>query len=254
MTSKIITKDTINRLVSDIKEITLNPLTDNGIYYKHDDEDMLVGYALIIPQDDTPYQYGNYLFKLKFPTNYPHSPPKVKFYTNNGKTRIHPNFYRNSKVCLSILNTWKGDQWTGCNTISSILNTISTRFTKIPLLNEPGFNIVKDREQIDNYTKCIYYQNIKTGILSILNNKNEYYFNKLDHIFKEDIISEFLKNYEAIQKNIENKKSIKDVIVNIYKMCESGSFTSLSKDLTKTYIGLKCEQALASIANNKLDQ
>ena len=238
MTSTIITKDTITRLVSDIREITLNPLTDNGIYYKHDEANMLVGYALIVPKDDTPYQCGNYLFKLDFPTNYPHSPPKVKFFTNNGKTRMHPNFYRNGKVCLSILNTWKGDQWTGCNTISSVLNTISTRFTKNPLLNEPGFNMNKDKEQVNNYTDCIDYQNIKTGIISILNNDNEHYYNKLDHIFREEIVVEFLRNYEAIQKNVASKKPIKNVTVRIYRMCESGSFAELSKDLTETYARL----------------
>ena len=30
-----ITKETIKRLVNDIKQITKNPLTENGIYYQH---------------------------------------------------------------------------------------------------------------------------------------------------------------------------------------------------------------------------
>ena len=44
----IISKDTISRLLKDVKHIFKNPLTENGIYYIHDDTDMMKGYALII--------------------------------------------------------------------------------------------------------------------------------------------------------------------------------------------------------------
>jgi len=43
-----ISKETVNRLVKDIKQIKENPLHDNGIYYCHDDNNILKGYALII--------------------------------------------------------------------------------------------------------------------------------------------------------------------------------------------------------------
>jgi ubiquitin-protein ligase len=62
--SIIITKDTMNRLIKDIKEIILHPLTDNGIYYSHDEENMLKGYAMIVGPDDTPYFGGYYFFEL----------------------------------------------------------------------------------------------------------------------------------------------------------------------------------------------
>ena len=44
----VIPKDTIKRLIKDIRGIIKNPLVSNGIYYKHDDENMMRGYALII--------------------------------------------------------------------------------------------------------------------------------------------------------------------------------------------------------------
>ena len=47
--SKTITKDTINRLLKDVRQIMKHPLTDNNIYYIHDDTDILKGYALINP-------------------------------------------------------------------------------------------------------------------------------------------------------------------------------------------------------------
>ena len=74
-----------------LKIITKNPLSKDGIYYKHDETNMLLGYALIIGQKDTPYAYGNFLFKFSFPTNYPYSPPTVTYHTNDGLTRFNPN-------------------------------------------------------------------------------------------------------------------------------------------------------------------
>ena len=52
-----------------------------GIYYKHDDEYILRGKAMIIGPEGTPYENGMYFFSFKFPEDYPTSPPKVKMYT-----------------------------------------------------------------------------------------------------------------------------------------------------------------------------
>ena len=59
-----IPKTTIQRLVSDIKTIQQNPLVENGIHYKHDEEDLLKGYALIVGPSDTPYFSGFYFFQI----------------------------------------------------------------------------------------------------------------------------------------------------------------------------------------------
>ena len=72
---RTITKYTISRLVGDIKEIITNPLEPQGIYYKHDEDDMLRGYAMIIGPQGTPYKGGYYFFKFLFPPNYPEQPP-----------------------------------------------------------------------------------------------------------------------------------------------------------------------------------
>ena len=57
----------------------------------YDEDNMLKGYACIIGPDDSIYRYGCYCFKFKFPTNYPFSPPKVTYLTNDG-VRIPSNF------------------------------------------------------------------------------------------------------------------------------------------------------------------
>ena len=198
-----ISKVTVNRLVKDIKQIKENPLHDNGIYYCHDDSNILKGYALIIGPKNTPYNYGYYLFYIDYPSDYPYQPPKFTYSTNDGRTRFHPNLYVNGKVCVSILNTWKGEQWSSCQTLSSILLTICSLLDNMPLTNEPGIS-PKHRDN-DNYNKIISYKNIEGAILGILE-KNIYmdWFDKFDNI----IIEKFKENYndiiDIINKNMEN--------------------------------------------------
>lgn len=161
-----VSKDALRRIVSDIKEIRKNPLSAHGIYYEHDDVDILKGRALIIGPADTPYADGFYLFKFQFPANYPHAPPKVEFCTSDGHTRFNPNLYRTGKVCLSILNTWKGEPWSGCQTISSVLLAMCTILNDEPLLNEPG--VLKSHRDFGAYNEIIRYKNIEVAIFGML--------------------------------------------------------------------------------------
>jgi ubiquitin-protein ligase len=166
----LLSKTSRKRLLKDVVDIIKEPLTDNNIYYAHDDTNMLRGYAMILGPDDTIYRYGAYCFKFDFPTNYPFSPPKLTYLTNNGKTRFHPNLYRNGKVCISILNTWKGEQWTSCQTIKSILLTLVTLLHNKSLLNEPGIN--ENHKSFISYHKIITFRNLQHSILHHLNKNN----------------------------------------------------------------------------------
>ena len=141
----------LRRLVKDVSNIIKSPLTEQGIYYSHSEDNLLEGHALIFGPEDTIYANGCYFFKFSYPTDYPFTPPKVTYLTNNGSTRFNPNLYRNGKVCISLLNTWKGEQWTSCQTISTILLTLTTLFHNKPLLNEPGIS-----EQHKHFTQYNY--------------------------------------------------------------------------------------------------
>ena len=80
-TSKVVmSKESRRRLQKDIVDIIKNPLTEHGIYYAHDEQNMLRGYAVIFGPSDSLYRYGAYCFEFKFPTNYPFSPSKIKIY------------------------------------------------------------------------------------------------------------------------------------------------------------------------------
>jgi len=203
-----ISKETINRLLKDVKQIIKNPLTDQGIYYIHDDTDILKGYAMIVGPSETPYFGGFYFFEFKFPVDYPHSPPKVKYCTNGDNIRFNPNLYTCGKVCVSLLNTWRGDQWTSCQTITTVLLTFCTLLCKDPLLNEPG--VSKTNKDMKNYNEIIEFSNVNIAICDIVTkNKNVYlpFFDSFYFYIKEN----FNKNYEKIVEFVQKK--IKDTDV-----------------------------------------
>ncbi len=197
----VVSSVTMNRLIKDITHIFKNPLINQGIYYQHDDADMFKGYAMIIGPKDTPYQHGFYFFEFIFPYNYPNQPPKVVFKTNNGYTRFNPNLYRNGKVCLSILNTWKGEGWTSCQTIRTILLTLLTVLNDKPLLNEPG--IKQTHTEFSKYNDIILYENYKFAHINMLDIDNiSKYAHKFTifHCFMKEYA---LKNYENIMKELQ---------------------------------------------------
>ena len=222
MSNDIITisRETTKRLLKDVKELIKNPLDNDGIYYKHDDEHILNGYVYISGPSESKYVGGAYFFKLTFPYDYPHKPPLVEFKTNDGITRFHPNMYKNGKMCLSLLNTWKGDQWTGCQSIRTILLTIISIMDNYPLLHEPGFTL--RHKEVELYNEIILYKNIDFCVIDILNN-NSPIVKSMSHytdLFKEEIMNEFKKKKDEIfsileeNKNKENK-TIKTGIYNL---------------------------------------
>lgn len=185
MSSKnvVITQDTVKRLLKDVRHIMKNPLNDNGIYYAHDSDDMMKGYAMIIGPKDTPYFGGYYFFEINYPGDYPHTPPKVIYKTNGDKVRFNPNLYTSGKVCVSLLNTWHGEQWTSCQSISTILLTLCTLLCKDPLLNEPG--LTKTHRDFDNYTRIIEYKNLEIAVLKMMEQTPNYFPSNFTMFFSE---------------------------------------------------------------------
>jgi ubiquitin-protein ligase len=238
MTTQVITTATVKRLITDIKDIMLDPLSKDGIYYKHDETNMLLGYALIIGPKDTPYAYGNFLFKFMFPPNYPYSPPTVTYHTNDGFTRFNPNLYKNSKVCISLLNTWKGEQWTSCQTIKSILLVLCSLLNDKPLLNEPG--ITSAHLDMISYNKIIKYRTIDTAINKILTGQ---LLSEEFEIFNDEIKENFLKNYDNITQDIDNKRN-EILSCGIYGLSVKTHYNKLKNELNSTYNNLKSKEAL----------
>lgn len=240
-----LSKITINRLVKDVKFLIDNPLDNENIFYKHDENNILLGYALIIGPSNTPYENGNYFFKFIFPEDYPFSPPKVEYYTNDGITRFNPNFYINKYVCLSILNTWKGEAWTSCQSIYSILITLQMTLNENPLTNEPGITIFNKNVKIYNdiikyknieytiikFIKFIIYNKLKQHNISQKINKN---FNNLEYLnifdmFFDIIIKKFITNFDKINEYLEDNLFNK-------KILECSTYSMSISILNKNYL------------------
>tara|TARA_B110000003_G_scaffold132846_1_gene134893 strand:- start:831 stop:1550 length:720 start_codon:yes stop_codon:yes gene_type:complete len=235
-----IPRNTVMRLLQDIKDIIKNPLDKQGIFYKHDEEDMLIGRALIIGPKDTPYENGFYFFKFQFPTDYPTSPPKVTYLTNDGYTRFNPNFYRNGKVCLSVLNTWKGDQWSGCQGLSSVLLTLVSTFNEMPLCNEPGFS--ETHRDVKPYNNMVTFKNYQIAILGMIG-KEKKHLPEIGKVFTETINDLYKQFYNDIINNIKSLSKIKfdKQHVGVYNM----SFTPDYDNLLKQFIELTPDKLMA---------
>lgn len=242
--TKFISKESISRLLGDVRQIMKNPLIDNGIYYIHDDTDMLKGYALIIGPEDTPYFGGNYFFEFQFPTDYPFSPPKVIYKTNDGVVRFNPNLYVNGKVCISVLNTWRGEQWTSCQNISTILLTLCTLLCNNPLLNEPG--ITKTHADYNTYTQIIEFTNMEVAVCDMVNKKMGIYPEGFE-IFYQYVKENFKKNNTKIMSFLKNMEKNDPVILEstIYRFKKSIDYKSLMQKFkdARTLCGITLEES-----------
>lgn len=231
---QFITAETVKRLLKDVRQIIKHSLTDNGIYYSHDDADMTKGYAMIIGPSDTPYFGGYYFFKFDYPSDYPFSPPKVTYMTNDGITRFNPNLYKCGKVCVSILNTWLGDKWSSCQRITSILITLCSLLNDAPLENEPGQG--KSSHDFIPYQKSIEFKNIDFSICDMfLNNKIPPPFQMFYPFMKE----QFINNYDKLVTYVKSKSDEKSTqYVKIYKMTTNINYSNLENKLieTKTFV------------------
>lgn len=215
-------KSHIKRILSkDMKSIKEHELEKNGIFIIFNEQDITEAYAMIIGPKDSCYEGGLLYFKINFPIQYPHVPPKV-LYISRGSIRIHPNLYRGrrqedylGKVCLSLLGTWQGPGWTSIMDITSVLLTIQSLLTNDPLTKEPGY--AKSTGDVnERYNTCVEYETLRTLIIK----------NSLDipsglEDFKPFIINHFKENFDSIlQKynSISSKKNRMTIMVSVYNI------------------------------------
>lgn len=227
----------IKRIFNEIKELedSKQILIDSGIYFHYDEDNLEKVYVMFVGPDDTPYEKGFYFFELTYPDNYPMTPPAMKYYTqgylynkkkNNIKIRFNPNLYTNGKVCLSMLNTWKGPGWVPTNTISNVLVAVQALvFNDEPLKNEPGFeNSPKD--QLDSYSSVIRFANFKISLIDQVSTNLGNFEN-----FRETIKSYYKNNLE-IYDNIVKKlceQEDKEIKTPAYGMDVYLDYTNLEK-------------------------
>ena len=158
------------RITLDISKVMeLDPSA--GMFWNCDEADMTHGWAIVCACEDTPYHGGAFCFEVRFPDNYPFEPPVFTYLTNDGRTRFNPNLYKNGKVCLSLLNTWHGEPWSGVQSLMSVLQCIQTAvINQDPLVNEPAHPASKDpaNSEIQVYNRMVFQATLETAILAHL--------------------------------------------------------------------------------------
>lgn len=124
-------------MLMDLVDLNEDPIPDVLLYA--DEKDIMNIYFAIVGPEGTPYDGGFLFFHIKFTKRYPHDPPQVRFLNPNDRIRFHPNLYENGNICLSILGTWKGPEWTSVMNIRSLILSIQSILSEHPLQHEPGF-------------------------------------------------------------------------------------------------------------------
>lgn len=194
------------------------PLTsESAIFFRQDPDNLCLFKFAVIPNEDTPYKFGIFVFDVFLPHNFPNSPPIVNHSTSRKNNfRFNPNLYSNGYVCLSILGTWSGDsqstKWipmnssgTGSTLYQVIMSIYSMVFSEEPWFNEPG---------------------------------------------REAGIGSASTNHNAIQyKNEIRDGTIKFAIINQLKYPEEGF-----EDVIKTHFKLKKDKVIAYLKELKKDK
>merc|ERR1711991_831648 len=143
------------RVSSDLEEMQKHPI--EGVACLPKDGDLSTWQIFMEGPKDSYFDGGVFELEMKFPQDYPDSPPTLYF-----KSEFwHPNIYPDGKVCMSSLHP-PGDnemdnesfdiRWKPINSVSSILNSV------LLILQEPNFsspaNIdasVQWQRQFDDY-------------------------------------------------------------------------------------------------------
>ena len=208
-------KNALKRLINkDIKEIEKQNLKSLGIYIIFNEYNLLEAKAMIIGPEGSLYEGGYLFFNIKFPKNYPFSPPDVTYVSRNN-VRIHPNIYVGSgsngfgKVCLSILGTWSGPKWTSIMDVSTILLTLQSLLDNNPLHHEPGQENNNSKQNI-LYNEVIKYESIHTLLLYNMTNPPDGF-----EIFNEIMSKEKTKYDTSIRKYLETHKNDRKKIIKI---------------------------------------
>lgn len=126
----------VRALQLELKKISEEPV--EGFKVRLVQEDNIFEWEVaIFGPPGTLYEGGYFKARMKFPSDYPYSPPSVRFMAE----MLHPNIYATGDVCISILHPPVDDpqsgelpseRWNPTQNVRTILLSI------ISLLNEPN--------------------------------------------------------------------------------------------------------------------
>jgi len=189
------------------------------IFAQPDEADIYHWFGLILGPPGTPYCLGLFHFDLKFPKDYPNSPPKVLITTTGGgHVRFNPNLYSTGKVCLSILGTWRaehsGEQWSAVQSITSVLLSIQSLMHDKPYHNEPSFELDDGSGDVQKYNDKILHETLRVSICDIMEDTLENRAsssNGVSPVFQHTRRQLFLMHHECYMQEVERMSARSDV-------------------------------------------
>jgi|MesohylFT_1024984.scaffolds.fasta_scaffold19459_3 ubiquitin-protein ligase len=209
--------------------IRVMEMSDLGLFWLPDEDNIMHGHAVILGCEGSPYYGGAFCFDVTFPPNYPFAPPVFNYLTNDGHTRFNPNLYKNGKVCLSLLNTWAGEPWSGVQSLASVLQSIqSAVLNEDPLRNEPAYSSISMHVDIPIYNRIVQHATLETAIIGYLKNPPPYLVPFYD-AFRANVLSAKTKILERV-KALESYDNTTDHI-DFYHMTLKYKFKKLATAL-----------------------
>ncbi|KAF6807867.1 ubiquitin-conjugating enzyme [Colletotrichum sojae] len=160
----------MHRLGSELA--TLETSLPEGIYLRYDEARPDAMKVLIVGPKDTPYENGIFEFDVFCPAEYPAVPPMMTCKTvvpvpiRGNKRRFNPNLYEDGKICLSLLNTWPGQQWNkDDSTLLQLFVSIQSMvFCPEPYENEPDWHGMAGTTEAEDYKAWVRRDTVATAM------------------------------------------------------------------------------------------
>ena len=233
MSSSVLLPFAMHRIARDVGDIMKHPMGADGIQYIHSDSVMTEGTAMLIGAEGTPYHHGCFFFSVKYPNDYPTSPPVVKALTQDQRerTRFHPNFYRNGKVCRAGLNTWRGEGWTSCMTLRTVLLDLAQAMNRpYPIIEEP--DMPATHPDSISYNKSLQFKTMELAVLNTLQHGRGIP-EEFRCIYEEYYITHTDELMSLVEKYAVDDPEI-NIYVGIYEMRASGLYKPLIDQIRDT--------------------
>ncbi|KAL4873927.1 hypothetical protein BDV12DRAFT_158765 [Aspergillus spectabilis] len=114
---------TTQRLLRELKDYSTSPNEALLHLGPINEDDLFTWEAVLKGVKGTPYEDGLWSLSIQIPTNYPLSPPTIRFVTRIS----HPNIsFTTGEICLTLLTT---EHWSPVYTLSSTLSAIHQLLT-----------------------------------------------------------------------------------------------------------------------------
>uniref|UniRef100_A0A131YME2 Ubiquitin-conjugating enzyme E2 Z n=1 Tax=Rhipicephalus appendiculatus TaxID=34631 RepID=A0A131YME2_RHIAP len=210
------------RVKKDIAEFNAQPPA--RLFISPVEADVTQVHVLMLGAPGSPYEGGFFQFFLKFPPNYPLSPPRARFLNmDEGRVRFHIHLYNCGKVCVTTLGTAGAVcDWSPAQSLSSTLVSIQSLLSENPYFD--AFRQEKTAGDSEKYNAFVKHETIRVAVCD-----------QVDAALREDakcppsfrriILESFLESYSKYEDAVKARlhqtgTQLWDAFCNVYRTAE----------------------------------